>query len=160
MLFCNFHLPYLLPLSSFFWADPILFSLSVINSRTHREFSKTTKESEAKRLLKKREEEMTEGRIPGACFDQIRFNCYTRHFFLTFPMAGKRKTTIATRMMLREMGRVTKPIQLPSPMMICFRREFSASSPSISPRMKAEVEYLNFSKKYPIKVKINMMMTS
>ena len=61
---------------------------------------------------------------------------------------------------IREIGRVTKPIQLPSPIMICFLRAFSAMSPRISPKIKAEFEYLNFSKKYPIKVKMNMMIIS
>lgn len=44
------------------------------NGKAYRETSKATKESEAKRLLKKREGEISEGKIPSVYFDRIKFN--------------------------------------------------------------------------------------
>jgi hypothetical protein len=44
------------------------------NGKSYRETSKTSKESEAKRLLKKREGEISDGKIPGVYFDRIKFN--------------------------------------------------------------------------------------
>jgi integrase len=44
------------------------------NGKSYRESCKTSKESEAKRLLKRREGEISEGKIPGVYFDRIKFN--------------------------------------------------------------------------------------
>ena len=49
-------------------------SNTIATGKSYRETSKTTKESEAKRLLKKREGEISEGKIPGVYFDRIKFN--------------------------------------------------------------------------------------
>ena len=42
--------------------------------KPHRESAKTDKESEAKRLLKKREGEIADGKIPTIYFDKIYFD--------------------------------------------------------------------------------------
>lgn len=44
------------------------------NGKPYRESAKTKKESEAKRLLRMREGEISEGKIPGIHFDKVRFN--------------------------------------------------------------------------------------
>jgi len=44
------------------------------NGKPYRESAKTEKETEAKRLLKKREGEISEGKIPGVHFDKVKFN--------------------------------------------------------------------------------------
>ena len=44
------------------------------NGKPYRETTKSKKESDAKRLLKKREGEISEGNLPGIYFDRIRFD--------------------------------------------------------------------------------------
>lgn len=44
------------------------------NGKYYRESAKTKKETEAKRLLRMREGEISEGKIPGIHFDKVRFN--------------------------------------------------------------------------------------
>jgi integrase len=44
------------------------------NGKPYRESAKTEKETEAKRLLKLREGEISQGKIPGIHFDKVRFN--------------------------------------------------------------------------------------
>lgn len=44
------------------------------NGKPYRESTKSTKESDAKRLLKKREGEIADGRLPGIYFDRVRFD--------------------------------------------------------------------------------------
>jgi integrase len=61
------------------------------NGKSYRETSKTTKESEAKRLLKKREGEISEGKIPGVCFDRIKFNDLVDDFLADYRV-NERKT--------------------------------------------------------------------
>ena len=61
------------------------------NGKSYRETSKTTKESEAKRLLKKREGEISEGKIPGVYFDRIRFNDLVDDFLADYRV-NERKT--------------------------------------------------------------------
>ncbi len=61
------------------------------NGKSYRETSKTTKESEAKRLLKKREGEISEGKIPGVCFDRIKFNNLVDDFLADYRV-NERKT--------------------------------------------------------------------
>jgi integrase len=43
------------------------------NGKPYRESTRTTKESDAKRLLKKREGEISDGKLPGIYFDRVRF---------------------------------------------------------------------------------------
>ena len=43
------------------------------NGKAYRESAKSTKEGAAKRLLKKREGEVAEEKIPGIYFDRVRF---------------------------------------------------------------------------------------
>ena len=61
------------------------------NGKSYRETSKSTKESEAKRLLKKREGEISEGKIPGVCFDRIKFNDLVDDFLADYRV-NERKT--------------------------------------------------------------------
>ena len=44
------------------------------NGKPYRESSKSKKESVAKRLLKKREGEISNGKLPGIYFDKVLFN--------------------------------------------------------------------------------------
>ena len=44
------------------------------NGKAYRESSRSTKETDARRLLKRREGEISQGKPPGAYLDRIRFD--------------------------------------------------------------------------------------
>ena len=44
------------------------------NGKPYYESSKSSKETEAKKLLKKREGEISDGKLPGIYFDRVRFD--------------------------------------------------------------------------------------
>jgi len=67
------------------------------NGKSYRESSKTCKESEAKRLLKKREGEISEGKIPGVYFDRIKFNDLADDFLDDYRVNGKKSLVRAER---------------------------------------------------------------
>lgn len=67
------------------------------NGKPYRESSKTNKESEAKRLLKKREGEISEGKIPGVYFDRIIFNDLAEDFLADYRINQKKSIIRAER---------------------------------------------------------------
>ena len=50
------------------------------NGKPFRESSKSEKESDAKRLLKRREGEIAEGKVPGVYFDKVKFEDLAKDF--------------------------------------------------------------------------------
>lgn len=54
------------------------------NGKVYRESTRTDKESEAKRLLKKREGEIAQGKIPGVYFDRVRFDELAENFLTDY----------------------------------------------------------------------------
>lgn len=54
------------------------------HGKPYRESSKSEKESDAKRLLKKREGEIAEGKIPGIYFDKVRFEDLAKDFLTDY----------------------------------------------------------------------------
>ena len=60
------------------------------NGKPYRETAKTQKESEAKRLLKMREGEISEGKIPGIHFDKVRFNDLADDYLADFRINEKK----------------------------------------------------------------------
>jgi integrase len=54
------------------------------NGKPYRETTKSEKESDAKRLLKKREGEIAQGKIPGIYFDKIRFDELAEEFLAEY----------------------------------------------------------------------------
>jgi integrase len=67
------------------------------NGKSYRESCKTNKEGEAKRLLKKREGEIAEGKIPGVYFDRIKFNDLSDDFLADYRVNGKKSLVRAER---------------------------------------------------------------
>jgi integrase len=57
--------------------------------KPYRESTKSTKESDAKRLLKKREGEISEGKLPGIYFDRVRFDELAEDFLLDYRVNGR-----------------------------------------------------------------------
>ena len=67
------------------------------NGKPYRESAKTEKETEAKRLLKKREGEISEGKIPGVHFDKVKFNDLTDDFLADYRINGRKSLKRAER---------------------------------------------------------------
>lgn len=67
------------------------------NGKPYRESAKTEKETEAKRLLKKREGEISEGKIPGIHFDKVKFNDLANDFLADYRVNGKKSLNRAER---------------------------------------------------------------
>ena len=67
------------------------------NGKAYRETCKSGRESDAKRLLKKREGEISEGKIPGVYFDRIKFNDLTDDFLDDYRVNGKKSLVRAER---------------------------------------------------------------
>jgi integrase len=60
------------------------------NGKPYYESAKSKKESDAKRLLKKREGEISQGKIPGIYFDRVRFEELTEDFLTDYRINGKK----------------------------------------------------------------------
>ena len=67
------------------------------NGKPYRESSKSTKEQDAKRLLKKREGEIANGRLPGIYFDRIRFEEIAEDFLKDYRLNEKKSQAKAQR---------------------------------------------------------------
>jgi integrase len=67
------------------------------NGKPYRESTRSTKEPDAKRLLKKREGEISEGKIPGIYFDKIRFDELAEDFLVDYRVNEKRSLNRAER---------------------------------------------------------------
>lgn len=67
------------------------------NGKPHRESARTDKESEAKKLLRRREGEIAQGKIPGIYFDRIRFDELAEDFLADYRINGKKSLIRAER---------------------------------------------------------------
>ena len=67
------------------------------NGKPYRESTKSTKEADAKRLLKKREGEISQGKLPGIYFDRVRFDELAEDFLRDYRINGKRSLVRAER---------------------------------------------------------------
>lgn len=65
--------------------------------KPYRESAKSEKEADAKRLLKKREGEIADGRLPGVYFDRIRFDELAEDFLADYRINQKKSTGRAER---------------------------------------------------------------
>ena len=60
------------------------------NGKPLRETTKSTKEADAKRLLKKREGEISEGKLPGIYFDRVKFDELAEDLIRDYRLNGKK----------------------------------------------------------------------
>jgi len=67
------------------------------NGKPYRESTKSRKEADAKRLLKRREGEISEGKLPGVYFDRVRFDELAEDFLSDYRINGKRSLVRAER---------------------------------------------------------------
>jgi len=67
------------------------------HGKPYRESTKSKKESDAKRLLKKREGEISEGKLPGIYFDRVGFDELAEDFLRDYRINGKKSLDRAER---------------------------------------------------------------
>jgi len=67
------------------------------DGKPYRESAKSTKETDAKRLLKKREGEISEGKLPGVYYDKIRYQELAEDFLTDYRINAKRSLSRAER---------------------------------------------------------------
>ena len=67
------------------------------NGKPYRESSKSYKEADAKNLLKKREGEISQGKLPGICFDRIKFDELAEDFLTDYRINQKKSLERAER---------------------------------------------------------------
>ena len=67
------------------------------NGKPYRESSRSDKETDAKRLLRKREGEISEGKIPGIHFDKVKFDDLSDNFLTDYRINGRKSIARAER---------------------------------------------------------------
>ena len=67
------------------------------HGKPYRESSKSDKEDTARKLLKLREGEISQGKIPGIYFDRIRFDELAEDFLRDYRLNGKKSLPKAQR---------------------------------------------------------------
>lgn len=67
------------------------------NGKPYRESTKSSKEADAKRLLKKREGEISDGKSPGIYFDRVRFEELAKDFMADYRINQKKSLDRAER---------------------------------------------------------------
>ncbi|MBN1548348.1 MAG: hypothetical protein JW902_16990 [Syntrophaceae bacterium] len=67
------------------------------NGKAYRESTKSKKETAAKRLLKRREGEISQGKIPGIVFDKVRFHDLADDFLTDYRVNEKKSIVRAER---------------------------------------------------------------
>jgi hypothetical protein len=67
------------------------------NGKPYRESAKSTKEADAKRLIKKREGEIADGKLPGIYFDRVRFDDLAEEFLTDYRINQNRSLVRAER---------------------------------------------------------------
>ena len=67
------------------------------NGKPYRESTKSGKETAAKRLLKKREGEIAQGKIPGIVFDKVKFDDLVKDFLADYRINEKKSLVRAER---------------------------------------------------------------
>ena len=60
------------------------------NGKPYRESTQSKKEADAKRLLKKREGEISQGKLPGIYFDKVRFDELAEEFLFDYRINKKK----------------------------------------------------------------------
>ena len=118
------------------------------NGKPYRESTKSKKEADAKRLLKRREGEISEGKLPGIYFDRVRFDELAQGFLADYRINGKRSLVRAERSVQHlktffEGARVTSITSPAIQKYIEKRREQNAANATINRELAALKRMLN-----------------
>jgi integrase len=82
------------------------------NGKPYRETTKSKKEADAKRLLKKREGEISDGKLPGIYFDRVKFDELAEGFLRDYRI-NQRKSLFRAEISTRHLKRYFEGYQVP-----------------------------------------------
>jgi len=82
------------------------------NGKPYRESSKSKKEADAKRLLKKREGEISEGKLPGIYFDRVRFDELAEDLIRDYRI-NQKKSLERVEMSLKHLNQAFQSLRVP-----------------------------------------------
>ena len=77
------------------------------NGKPYYESSKSKKETDAKSLLKKREGEISQGKLPGICFDRVRYDELAKDFLADYRI-NQLKSIRRAKLSVRHLGKYFK----------------------------------------------------
>lgn len=118
------------------------------NGKPYYESSKSSKETEAKKLLKKREGEISEGKLPGIYFDRVKFDELAEDFLRDYRINQKKSLIRAKRSIghLKEYFEGFKVSQITTPHIqsyIEIRQDEVAANATINRELSALKRMLN-----------------
>ncbi len=118
------------------------------HGKPYYESTKSQKEAEAKRLLKKREGEISEGKLPGVYFDRVRFDELAEDFLTDYRVNQKKSLARAERSVEHLKGHFEgfKVTQITTPMIqgyIETRQNEDAANATINRELSALKRMLN-----------------
>ena len=118
------------------------------NGKPYRESTRSAKETDAKRLLKKREGEIAEGKIPGVYFDKVKFDELAKGLLSDYRINQKKSLARAERSVthLKEVFEGMKVTDITSPRIgeyIDKRIDGGASNATINRELSALKRMLN-----------------
>jgi len=82
------------------------------NGKPYRESTKSKKEADAKRLLKKREGEISQGKLPGIYFDRVKFDELAEDFLRDYRI-NQRKSLIRAKRSTGHLKRYFESVRVP-----------------------------------------------
>jgi integrase len=82
------------------------------NGKPYRESTKSHKEVDAKRLLKKREGEISEGKLPGIYFDRVRFDELAEDYLREYRV-NQRKSLVRAQRSVRQLNKYFEGSKIP-----------------------------------------------
>ena len=82
------------------------------NGKPYRESTKSHKEVDAKRLLKKREGEIADGKLPGVYFDRVRFDELAEDFLREYRV-NQRKSLVRVQRSVRQLNKYFEGFKIP-----------------------------------------------
>ena len=118
------------------------------NGKPYRETTRSIKEADAKRLLKKREGEISEGKLPGVYFDRVKFDELAENFLRDYRINQKKSLPRAGRSVnhLQEYFEGYRVPQITTPKIQAYierRLESGAANASVNRELSALKRMLN-----------------